>query len=112
MAQALSESHAIRDGILSIQLEGPVDLSTVPWVRKRLLGPSRKKEVKAIDVDFSRVTKLDTSGVAMLVEIWRGVAHQSGVLRLTGLSDHALRLIQLAQLDEIFEIRNDPKNGI
>jgi anti-sigma B factor antagonist len=112
MAQALSESHAIRDGILCIELEGPVDLNTVPWIRKRLLGPSRKREVKAIDVDLSRVTRFDTSGVAMLVEISRGVSPRNGVFRLSGLTDKARRLIQLARLDEIFEIRNDRENGI
>ncbi len=112
MAQALSESHAIHDGILSVALEGPVDLGTVPYIRKRLLGPSRKKEVKAIELDLSRVTRLDSSGLAMLVEIWRGVARRSGVLRLSGLTDNARRLIQMARLDEIFEIRKDRENGI
>ena len=94
---------------MSVQLEGPVDMMTVPAIRKTLLGPTGKKEIKEIHVDFSRVTVLDTSGLAMLVEVWKGLAREGGVLRLTGLSEQAGRLIQLARLDHVFEIGNDPK---
>ena len=109
MTQSLTENQSFREGILSVQLEGPVDMMTVPTIRKTLLGPTRKKEIKEIHVDFSRVTVLDTSGVAMLVEVWKGLARKGGVLRLTGLSEQARRLIQLARFDHVLEIGNDPK---
>lgn len=109
MTQSLHENQSFREGILSVQLEGPVDMMTVPAIRKTLLGPTRKKEIKEIHVDFSRVTVLDTSGLAMLVEVLKGLAREGGVLRLTGLSEQARRLIQLARLDHVFEMGNDPK---
>jgi len=108
MTQSLLENHSFREGIFSIQLEGPVDMETVPGIRKTLLGPTRKTEIREIHIDFSRVTVLDTSGIAMLVEVWKGLARGGRVLRLTGLSEKARMLIQLARLDRVFEIRNDP----
>jgi anti-sigma B factor antagonist len=108
MTQSLPENHSFRDGVFSVQLEGPVDMITVPELRKALLCPTKKHEIMEIHVDFSQVTALDTSGVAMLVEVWKGLARRGAVLRLTGLSEQARRLIQLARLDQVFEIGNDP----
>jgi stage II sporulation protein AA (anti-sigma F factor antagonist) len=108
MVQSSPEDDALRDGIFSMQLRGPVAMATVPEIRKLLLGAAKKRTVKVIRLDFSRVTILDTSGVAMLVETWRGLARRGGALRLSGLSENARKLIQLAGLDQIFEIRDDP----
>jgi len=112
MAQLMSESRLIREGVLSISLEGRVDLTTVPGIRKRLLGFAKKGEVRRIHLDLSQVTLLDTSGVAMLVEIRRWLARKGGVLRLTGASENIWRLIQLARLDQVFEVGDDPDRRI
>jgi anti-anti-sigma factor len=112
MVQPLSENCSVGEGILSIELEGPVDLMAVPRLRKRLLATVRKNEVNEIHIDFSRVTLLDTSGVAMLVEIWRSLAGRNGVVRLTGLGENARRLIHLARLDQIFAIKDDRQGKI
>jgi anti-anti-sigma factor len=107
--RSLPENHPFREGVFSVELEGPVDMMTVPGIRNTLLGPAKKKEIKEIHVDFSRVTVLDTSGVAMLVEVWKGLVRRGAVLRLTGLSEQARRLIQLARLEHVFEFGNDSK---
>jgi anti-sigma B factor antagonist len=83
-------------------------MRTVPGIRRAFLSRAKKSEIKEISVDFSRVTAMDTSGVAMLVEIWRSLAQRGGVLRLSGLSGNARRLMQMARLDEVFEISQDP----
>ena len=112
MVRSSPITPSLRDDVFSIQLEGPVDLRTVPAIRRVLLSPAKKREINEICVDFSRVTALDTSGVAMLVEIWRGLAQRNGVLRLSGLTENAKRLIQLARLDQLFEMRDDPERGV
>ena len=112
MVQSSPENGSLREGIFSIQLHGPVAMATVPEIRKVLLGAAKKRAVKEIRIDFSRVSRLDTSGVAMLVETWRGLARRGGALRLSGLSENAKRLIQLARLDQIFEIRDEAGSGI
>jgi anti-sigma B factor antagonist len=112
MVQSSPEKDLLREGIFSTHLEGAVAMRTVPTMHKALLGVARKSEVREIHLDFSRVTVLDTAGVAMLVEIWRGLARRGGTLRLTGLSAHARRLIQLARLDQIFEVRDDSEGRV
>jgi anti-sigma B factor antagonist len=112
MAQSPPVTHLFRDGRFSIQLEGRVDMMTVPEIRRTLLGAAKRREVKEIQIDFSRVTILDTSGVAMLVEIWRGLARKDGLLRLNGLSKNARRLIQMARFDQVFAIGDDPEGDV
>jgi anti-anti-sigma factor len=112
MTPSLAENPSLRDGICSIQLEGAVNMLTVPGILKTLLASTKRNEVKEIYVDFSKVTELDTAGVAMLVEVWRGLADRAAVLRLTGLSDQTRRLIQLARLDHIFEVVDDSKGQV
>jgi anti-anti-sigma factor len=101
-----AESHAIREDMTAVQLEGPIDFTTVPGIRKQLLGHARKRESREMCVDLSRVTLLDTAGVAMLVETWRCLVRRNGVLHLTGLSENARRLLQLARLDQVFGIED------
>jgi len=112
MLLSLPLKHSFRDGRLLIQLDGPLDMKTVPEIRRTLLGAAKRREVKEIQVDFSRVTILDTSGVAMLVEIWRGLARKDGLLRLNGLSESARRLVQMARLDRVFAIVDDLERGL
>lgn len=112
LVQSSPEKDLLREGIFSTHLEGAVTMTTAPIIRKALLGAARKHEVREIRIDFSRVTMLDSAGVALLVEIWRGLSRRGGTLRLTGLSAPARRLIQLARLDQIFEIRDDSEGRV
>jgi anti-sigma B factor antagonist len=111
MTRSLTEHHTFRDGIYSIQLEGKVNMMTVPRIRKALLISTKRNDVVEVCVDLSRVTELDTAGVAMLVEVWRGLAGRAAALRLAGLSRQARRLIQLARLDHVFEVVDDNSKG-
>jgi anti-sigma B factor antagonist len=108
MVQSPLVTHSHREDLFFLQPEGPVDMRTVPEIRRVLLGRAKRSEIKEIHVDFSRVTALDTSGVAMFVEIWRSLAQKGGVLRLSGLSENAKRLMLMARLNEVFEISDDP----
>lgn len=104
-----AESHAVKEDMMFVELEGPVNFATVPALRKRLLGFARTQAGKNLHVDLSRVTMVDTAGVAMLVETWRFLERRSGVLHLTGLSESARKLIQLARLDQVFRIEDGAK---
>lgn len=107
-APVLPRKPLIRDGVVTVILEGPVDLTSVPGLRNRLLGYAKKRETQILSLDMVRVTQLDTAGMAMLVELWRGlVAHDVG-LRLTGLSENARRLLHLAGLDQIMTTEDAP----
>ena len=107
VAQNLSDAPQTGKHITSITLAGPVDRTTVPGIRNRLLGCAKKRETKALSIEMSQVTQLDTAGVAMLVELWKCMARRGGELSLSGLSENAKRLLHLAGLDQVLSIKDD-----
>lgn len=88
-----------------VQLEGALDRETVPDIRKKLLKIARKKDLEGLDVNFARVTSVDTAGIAILVELMKSMSRRGRTLGLMGLNDNAWRLIHLARLDEIFDMK-------
>lgn len=93
-------------------LDGPLDFNTVPELRKRLLKALKKVPSPAVELDFTRVTKVDTSGIAMLIELNRIAASKGGKVSLTGMNDQVRRMMRLARLDQIFPLEGPAETGL
>jgi anti-sigma B factor antagonist len=86
----------------AVRVAGSLVIDTSPRLRALLLGAVEKRGSRAILIDLSRVTHLDTSGVATLVEAAR-VAHAHAVrLRVIGLAAEPKMLAQVSEMDRIF----------
>ena len=58
-------------------------------------------------VDLSRVTYIDSSGIASLVEALQRADRAGLGLGLVSVSAEALRVFELARLDKVFAIHSD-----
>lgn len=83
-------------------LTGEVDLERSPAVRRALLDALHDK--RPLVVDLSQVSYIDSSGIASLVEAYQTARNQESVLILAAVSPTALRVMQLARLDRVFNI--------
>jgi anti-anti-sigma factor len=92
-----------------IRLEGEVNIYTAPGIRKMLLKAARRGQIRSMEVDFSSVSAIDTSCIAVLVELARALKARGAALRLTGFGENAARMISMAALDSIFEGMIIPK---
>ncbi|MFQ5659851.1 MAG: STAS domain-containing protein [Gammaproteobacteria bacterium] len=88
-----------------IELEGEVDLSCSPDARKQILNCLENK--KHLLVDLSRVTYIDSSGVASLVEGYQTAKKKDLRFGLVSVSDTAMNVLQLARLDKVFPIHEN-----
>ncbi len=97
-------SHAVTEerGRSIVALEGEVDLESSPEVRALLL--ERVGAGKAVLVDMARVTYIDSSGIASLVEAFQLARKQGSEFGLIRVSEAALRVLQLARLETVFAI--------
>lgn len=86
-----------------VQVSGEVDMSNSPTVRETLIDLTEKK-VGAIVVDLERVTYMDSSGIATLVEGLQETMAYGGKFRLTSLTPKVLQVFELARLTDVFEI--------
>lgn len=85
-----------------IGLEGEVDLSCSPDARQSILGALEQN--KSLLIDLAKVSYIDSSGVASLVEGYQTAKKQSLQFGLVGVSDAAMSVLKLARLDQVFPI--------
>jgi len=90
------------EGYTIIGLEGDVDLSCSPDARKSILDALQAD--KNLLIDLGKVSYIDSSGVASLVEGYQTAKKQSLKFGLVGVSDAAMSVLKLARLDKVFPI--------
>lgn len=98
-------------GEARVFLEGELNHDTVPEVRKKLLHAARQEGLNRLAVDLSRVDRIDTAGVAVMVEVLQVVTRNGRTLLVEGLAEELKRLFRLARLDEAFRIDGQPEAG-
>jgi anti-sigma B factor antagonist len=90
-----------RDGAVA-WLYGRIDIDSSPAVRDRLLALLNAPHPNVINIDFSAVTHIDSSGVATLIEALRVARRLKTEMRLQGLDDRLLRLFELTGILSFF----------
>ncbi|MBI4183442.1 MAG: STAS domain-containing protein [Proteobacteria bacterium] len=96
--------HQLREdgATLVVTLEGDVDLDSSPEAREVLLkAVGRGRDVL---VDMARITYIDSSGIASLVEALQAARLRGRRLALAAVSPAAMRVLSLARLDKVFAI--------
>jgi anti-sigma B factor antagonist len=85
-----------------VSLEGDIDLQSSPEARQVLLDAVGQG--RTVFADLSAVGYLDSSGIASLVEALQSSRRRGSEFVLAGVSEPALRVLQLARLDKVFRI--------
>jgi anti-sigma B factor antagonist len=91
-----------KDDFTVLVLAGDVDLEYSPIARTEII--KYLNNGSNLFVDLSAVTYIDSSGVASLVEGYQLAKGKALNFGLVGVSDSAMKVIQLAKLDKIFSI--------
>ena len=104
--------HNIREeaSAVVIAFEGDVDLESSRQAREVLLECMGRK--RALLVDLSQVTYIDSSGVAALVESFQSARKGGTIFALAAVSDATMRVLQLARLDKVFTIFDCVEDGL
>lgn len=89
-----------------LSLEGEIDLHVSPQISTSLAAMTRKKPAKLV-VDLSRVSYIDSSGLAVLIEAMQNVGAYGGKFALAGLQEGVRPIFEIARLDQVFQIYPD-----
>lgn len=92
------------EGGTVIHAKGDVDLYSSPELRAGVLKAAGNAGA-ALGIDLSQVTYMDSSGVATLVEGLKASGDKGKKFFLVAPSASVLRVLSLARLDTIFEIK-------
>ena len=87
-------------------LQGEIDLHESPRVKEGLLQ-LLEENPRHVFVDLSRVTYIDSSGLAVLIEAMQRINAYGGRLALIGVHDAVENIMRIARLDQVFHIFPD-----
>ena len=89
-----------------MQLEGEIDLHVSPEVAESLHTMIAKKP-KTVVVDLAKVTYLDSSGLAVLIESMQKAQEYGGKFALANVQESVQHIFEIARLDQVFQIFPD-----
>jgi anti-sigma B factor antagonist len=94
-----------------LPLEGEIDLHVSPEVAESLRTMIAKKQ-KVIVVDLTKVTYLDSSGLAVLIEGMQKIQEYGGKFALAGAQESVQHIFEIARLDQVFQIFPDVDSAL
>ena len=92
-------------------LEGEIDLHVSPGIATSLKSMITEKP-KQLVVDLSRVTYIDSSGLAVLIEAMQNMNGYGGKFSLAGLQEGVRPIFEIARLDQVFRIYPDVDSAL
>ena len=98
-----------KDNVLP--LEGEIDLHVSPRISASL-GAMIEDKPKQVVVDLTKVTYIDSSGLAVLIEGMQNVEAYGGRFALVGLQASVRPIFEIARLDQVFRIFPDTKAAL
>lgn len=100
----MAEISTPEPGVL--QIKGEIDLHESPHL-KQAFDPFVKKKLPRVMVDFTGVSYVDSSGLAVLLEAMQRVQGYGGQFAIYGMRENVRGIFDLARLDQIFRIFPD-----
>ena len=92
-------------------IRGEIDMYTSPKVWKRLTELF-KSNPRAIIVDLSKVSYIDSSGLAPLMAGLQWSYKENTIFRLTSLTPVVKDVFNIANLQTVFEIFDSPEDAL
>ena len=86
-----------------LPLEGEIDLHISPRVSAALAAMIEQKPQRLV-IDLSKVTYIDSSGLAVLIEGMQNVEAYGGKFILAGIQENVKPIFEIARLDQVFII--------
>ncbi len=93
-----------------VALEGEIDLNESPRVLAQL-NPLIAKKLPQVYVDLSKVSYIDSSGLATFIDAMQRVQAYGGEFALVALRDNVRKIFEIARLDQVFKILPAPAAG-
>ncbi|HWC16710.1 MAG TPA: STAS domain-containing protein [Terriglobales bacterium] len=89
---------------VTLSLKGRLNIESSPLLRDRLLALLRDLPVKKVIIDLRKISYIDSSGVATLIEALKIARHRSVRFHLKGLEGRLLHLFEVTGLVALFDI--------
>jgi anti-sigma B factor antagonist len=91
------------DSETSLSVRGSLDINTAPQLAEEIDKIVASKP-KKVTVDLSGLDLIDSSGVAALVKLYKGIRGTGGAVMMNGARDQPLAIFKLLRMDKVFNL--------
>jgi anti-sigma B factor antagonist len=96
--------YGLEDGVAVVRVTGEVDVATCGLLRDRLLEIVTGDGFRGLVVNLGGVRFLDSTGIGVLVGVWRRVAATTGGLALAVPAPQVQRALDIAGLSKVLPV--------
>ncbi len=93
----------INAGETKLTIRGSLDINTASALAEEIDKIVATKPSK-VAVDLAGLDLIDSSGVAALVKLYKGVRGAGGVITISGTRDQPLAIFKLLRMDKVFNL--------
>jgi len=92
-----------RDGWLLLKLDGSLDAATATKLKPEVVAIEQAKQTKVV-VDLSGVTLIDSTGVGILISLFKRLRALEGHVYFAGLNGQPKEIFRLLRLDRSLDL--------
>lgn len=100
-----------KGGLSVCYIDGEIDINTSPGIKKAFDKVLSAKTPKIV-INLSKVTYVDSSGLATLVEILKNMRAYNGKMKLANMAPKIKSLFEITKLDKLFDIKASEEEAI
>lgn len=88
---------------MTLVVRGSLDINSAPALAEEIDKIVATRPSKVV-VDLSMLDLIDSSGVAALVKLYKGVRNTGGAMTISGARDQPLAIFKLLRMDKVFNL--------
>ena len=92
-------------GLIRVRFSGEIDHHAASLLRVSIDSAIAQHRPKTLILDFGGVTFMDSSGIGLVMGRYKRMQQVGGVIRVENLSPGAYKVMRLAGLDRLGELR-------
>lgn len=95
----------LEDGKMTVALTGEIDHSCAKGYIQAIAAKIEAYTPEICVLDFSEVSFVDSSGIAVVINALRNMTQIEGKLLLTGIGSQPMRVFRASGIDKLVEIK-------
>lgn len=95
----------LEDRVLTIALTGEIDHHCARGYIEKITAKIEAYTPEECILDFTDVTFMDSSGIAVVINSMRRMAQIEGVLSMCGISEQPMRVFRASGIDKLVHIK-------
>lgn len=105
-------SHRVENSVCLVGIEGNIALDGVNEAKAFLKPHMEDPKVKSIIINFEKVNFIDSSGIGLIVSVFKTMQQKEGRFAISNLSKKNEEIFSITRLNKILEIFPTEKEAL